>query len=121
VGLGAFGNTGCVFAHADVAPVVRAVFDTIPVPAYGFEQFGRGIVACGYAGYVVGVFFLRFINFSRSQILPFTVNEDELPAPDQARLFGAEAFTLDTPALQPPVGLLPSGVMFTGKKTPAVV
>ena len=81
VGLGAFGNTGCVFAHADVAPVVRAVFDTIPVPAYGFEQFGRGIVACGYAGYVVGVFFLRFINFSRSQTLPFTVNEDELPAP----------------------------------------
>jgi hypothetical protein len=31
--------------------------------------------------------------------MPFTVNQQKLPAPDQTSLFGTQAFTLDTPAL----------------------
>lgn len=64
---------------------------------------------------------LFLIHFAFAQILPFAVNHEELPAPDQTGLFGAEAFTLDAPALQSPVGFLPTGVILTGKKTPAVV
>ena len=121
MGLGAFRDSGCVFAHTDVAPVVRAVFDTIPMPANGFDQFGRVVVGCGCARHVVGVFLLCLIYLACPKILPFAVNHDELPTANQAGLFRAEAATLDAPSLQPTVGLLPSGVIFTGKKTPAAV
>lgn len=61
--LGTLGDSGCIFAHADIAPVMRAVFDTIPMSAYGFDQFGRVVIGCGCAGDVVGVFLLLLINF----------------------------------------------------------
>lgn len=118
--LGAFGDSGCVFAHADVAPVVRAIFDTIPMSANGFDQFGCAVVGCGCARHIVGVFLLFLVNVPSPQIVPFAVNEDELPASDQTGLFGAEAFTLDAPALHSPAKLVPSSVILTGKKIPAV-
>lgn len=66
MGLGAFGDAGCVFAHADITPVVRAVFDTIPMPAYRFYQFGLVVVGCGCTGDVVSVFLLFLVNVPAS-------------------------------------------------------
>lgn len=56
------------------------------------------------------------VGFASAQVMPFALNEQELPAPGQVCLFGADTFTLDAPALQSAIGFVPSGVVFTGKK-----
>ena len=116
VGLGAFRDAGGVFAHADVAPVVEAVLDCIPVPTDGFKQGGLVVGARICAAHVIGIFLLLFIHTTGAQVVAFAPESYELAATAQPGLFGAEAFALNAPACQPPVFLNPPAVMSAGKK-----
>lgn len=119
--LRAFGDTGGVLAHADVAPVVGTVLDRVPVPAHGFEQSGFVVGVRIAAADVIGVFLFFLIDAPAAQVMAFPPYGDELPAPAQPGFFGADGFALDAPARQPPVFLDPAAVMSAGKKTPEAV
>jgi len=51
-----------------------------------------------------------------AQVMAFSPERDELPAPTQARFFGGDGFALDAPARQASVFFDPTAVMSAGKK-----
>lgn len=119
--LRSLGDAGGVFAHADVAPVVGAVLDGVPVSAHGLEQSGFVVDIRVGAADVEGILLLFFIDAPAAQVVAFAPDGDELSASAQPGFFGGDGFALDAPARQPPVLFDPAAVMSAGKKTPGAV
>ena len=95
---------------------MRSVFSGRPMVTNELEQLGRAILLGRGAGAVKAVFleFLDDLALAQPFLLP--PHGDELPATAQPRLFGAKTDSLEAPADQAPMLLVPARIVFTGEK-----
>jgi hypothetical protein len=114
------GDARAVFAEADIAAMMDAVFDRAPMAAHRVDE---GLVAgfpVAEAGDVVADFgfrgFFWWPGACGRELDAFAMDREDLPAAGQSDFLGTDGQALDAAALEPPVPLLPRGVLLRGKK-----